>query len=66
MGAGSADEFQLRERSGEDTFAARVDEVLPVLSGVLQIRVGMFSERVVAEMLDDLRLEVDRVNQARQ
>lgn len=63
--AGGDDEFQLRHRDGDDVFKARVDDVLPAISGFLQIRVQMFAERVVAEALADLKSEVDRVNQAR-
>lgn len=63
--AGGDDEFELRQREGEDMFSARVDEILPVMSGALQIRAGMFAERVVAEVVADLRAEVDRVNQGR-
>src|ERR1035437_6092547 len=63
--AGGDDEFQLRHRDGEIVLTARVDELLPAVSGVLQMRMRMIAERVVAEMLDDLALEVDRVNQAR-
>jgi hypothetical protein len=63
--AGGQDEFQLKLRNGNDLFTARVDEVLPAISGVLQMRAGMFAERVVAEMLAELKLEVDRVNHAR-
>jgi len=36
-------------------FAARLDELIPTTSGVLQIRVNMFAERVVAEMFAELR-----------
>lgn len=37
------------------TFAARTDEVVPALSGVLQILINMFAERTIGEMLADLR-----------
>jgi hypothetical protein len=63
--AGGQDEFQLGLRSGNDLFVARVDEVLPAMAGVLQMRLGMFAGRIVAEMLAELKLEVDRVNQGR-
>jgi hypothetical protein len=63
--AGNNDEFQLRHREGKEVFAVRVDEVLPVISGMLQIRIKMFAERVVAEALANLKLEIDRVNQGR-
>ncbi len=38
----------------EKVFSARMDELVPTISGVLQISVGLFSERVVGEMLAEL------------
>lgn len=37
-----------------DAFAARLDELVPVLAGVLQIRMGMFAERVLRDMQAEL------------
>jgi Fic family protein len=37
-----------------DAFSARVDEVVPGIAGPLQIRLRLFAERVVAEMLSEL------------
>jgi hypothetical protein len=31
-----------------------MDELVPAVSGVLQIRVGLFAQRVLGEMLADL------------
>lgn len=61
--AGTEDDFQLRLREGTDTFAARVEEVVPTIAGVLQIRIGIFAERIVNEALAALKVEVDRANQ---
>jgi hypothetical protein len=37
-----------------DPFVARVDELTPTISGVLTIRINMFAERIVNEMLTEL------------
>jgi Fic family protein len=37
------------------SFTARVDELIPHISGVLQIRMGLFAERVLGEMLQELK-----------
>ena len=39
-----------------DTFTARMDEVEPAISGILHIRIRMFAERLVGEMLQQLRI----------
>lgn len=36
-------------------FSARVDELIPLLSGVLRIRAGIFAERIIGEMLSELK-----------
>lgn len=41
-------------------FAARMDELIPSLSAVLQIRVGLFAERIVGEMLAELKSRAER------
>jgi Fic family protein len=61
--ANPGDEYLVRDRKGTDQFAVPVDDVLPALSGTLQIRAELFAERVVAELLANLKSEVDRVNQ---
>ena len=38
----------------ERVFSARMDELVPTVSGVLQIRAGLVAERVVGEMLAEL------------
>lgn len=39
----------------EFAFSARVDELTPSLSGVLQIRAGVFAERIIGELLSELK-----------
>ena len=39
----------------KSVFAARMDELIPSMSAVLQIRVGLFAERFVSEMLSKLK-----------
>lgn len=48
------DDVQLERVNGSDTFSAQVDELIPAVSGVVQIRISMFAERVVGEMLGEL------------
>ena len=62
LDSGGDAEFQLREEGGMDEFLVRIEELLPSISGTLQIRSEMFAERVVAQALADLRSEIDRVN----
>src|SRR5262249_23282670 len=47
--------------SQEDLFNARMDELTPAASGVLQVRAKMFAERVVNELLAELK---DKAEQA--
>jgi Fic family protein len=44
-----------------ETFVARVDELTPAMSGVLQIRLTMFAERVVNEMFAELKDKAEKV-----
>ena len=44
-------------------FDARMDELIPSFSGVLLIRIGIFAERVIGEMLLDLMREAKKVLQ---
>jgi hypothetical protein len=54
--AGGDDDVLFRnEANPADTLVARIDELLPVISGILQIRINIFAERVVREMLGQLR-----------
>jgi Fic family protein len=43
--------------NSEGIFTARMDQVVPEISGVLQMRASMFAERVIAEMLAELRTQ---------
>lgn len=42
-------------------FSARMDELIPSASGLLQIRIGLFVERIVGEMLNELRSDAEKV-----
>jgi hypothetical protein len=57
------EEYILRERDGNDQLAVPVEDVMPAISITLQIRMELFAERVVAELLDELRSKVDLANQ---
>lgn len=39
----------------EKSFSARMNELIPAPSGVLQIRVGLFADRLIGEMLVELK-----------
>jgi Fic family protein len=51
------DDIQISLQGGHDIFAARMEEVLPELSGILRIRVTIFAERLVGEMLEELSIK---------
>jgi len=53
--AGIDDDVQFQREDRMDAFYARMDEVVPLTSGVLGIRIALFAERVVASMLGELR-----------
>jgi len=44
-----------------DAFVARMDELIPAMSGVLLIRLNMFAERIVNEMLAELSDKAEQV-----
>jgi Fic family protein len=44
----------------EIAFAARMDDLIPSISGVLQIRISLFVDRFVGEMLKELRVLAER------
>jgi Fic family protein len=62
--AAGEDDVQLMEigrpNSG-DAFVARVDELTPTMSGILQIRLNMFAERVANEMFAELKTEAEEI-----
>ena len=43
-----------------DTFTARMDELVPTPSGMLQTRIRIFAERIVREMLAELSAQAER------
>lgn len=51
--AGS-DDILLKNTASPDAFAARMDELIPAVSGVLQIRLSLFAERLIRELLSEL------------
>jgi hypothetical protein len=53
--AGIEDDVQLQLGNRGDIFTARMDELVPSVAGVLQIRTALFAERVVRAMLAELR-----------
>jgi hypothetical protein len=53
--AAGDDDILLKNANVAVDFVARMDEVMPSVSGVLQIRLNLFGERVASEMLSDLR-----------
>ena len=56
MDAAGGDDIKVIElNAGTDPFVARVDEMLPVMSGILQIRLNMFAEWLANEMIAELR-----------
>jgi hypothetical protein len=46
--------------SGMDKFAARIEEVMPTVSGLLRMRLNMLAERVVLEAIQELRRQAER------
>lgn len=63
LDASESAEFLLKDREGNDEFSIPLEGVLPAMSGAVQMRIDLFAKRVVAELLDRLRSEVDRANQ---
>jgi Fic family protein len=52
--------LNVSQLSTEDAFAARVDQLVPAMSGILQIRLNMFAERLVKEMFAELRDKAEK------
>jgi Fic family protein len=59
--AGVEDEIQLERADGKDSFVARVSDVIPGISGMLQIRITLFTERVAGEMLAEFKSKVEKL-----
>lgn len=53
------DDIQLERADGKESFVARVSELFPSISGVLQIRIALFAERVAGAMLTELKSVVE-------
>lgn len=44
----------------QDTFTAKLDELMPGPSGMLQTRISLFAERIVGEMLAELSKQAEK------
>ncbi|MDR5726036.1 MAG: Fic family protein [Terriglobia bacterium] len=53
--AGGEDDIQLERADAGESFVARVSEIIPSISGVLQVRIALFAERIVGEVLAELK-----------
>jgi Fic family protein len=60
--AHAEDDVRLVQLDGEDQFTARIDEIASAGSGVLHIRASIFAERVIAELLAELRSKAERLH----
>ncbi|MDR3799226.1 MAG: Fic family protein [Terracidiphilus sp.] len=61
--ADQGNEYLLKNREGNDEMAVPVEDAIPILSATLQIRIDLFADRIVRELLADLGAEVERANQ---
>jgi len=41
-------------------FSAKISDLIPVISGVLQIRIGLFADRLISEILAEMKLLVQK------
>jgi Fic family protein len=53
--AGREDDIQLMRDDGREAFVARMDEVMPSVSGNLQMRAAIFAEGLVGRIVADLK-----------
>jgi len=53
--AGGQDDVLLMQTNRQEILSARMDELKSASSGVLQIRIALFAERIVREMLAELK-----------
>jgi hypothetical protein len=56
------DDVKLADTNNPHSFEpliARMDELIPAISGVSQIRINMFAERLCSEMLAELRAKAE-------
>lgn len=58
--ADAKDDIQIKQSDGDDQFTVRMDEIAGIASGVLQIRASLFAERIVADLLAELRSRAER------
>jgi Fic family protein len=54
------DEVQLERADGKESFTARISELFPAISGVLQIRLSIFAERVAGAMLTEIKSALEK------
>jgi Fic family protein len=54
------DDMQLRILGSDQMFAARIDELIPAISGITQLRIRMFSEQTVRKLLAELTVSAQR------
>jgi len=59
--AGDDDVQIISTNNQADVFTARLDELMPGISGILQIRINMFGERVANEMFSELRGKAEQL-----
>ena len=57
---GHGDHISGMASDGELTFSARMDELVPSTSGVLRIRVRLFADRTIGEMLSGLKIRAEK------
>ncbi len=55
-------EYLLKDRDETDEVSIPPEDAIPIISSTLQIRMELFAQRVVAELLATLKMEIDRAN----
>ena len=53
-------DLRLVSTSDEDVFVARTHELIPETSGALKIRIRIFAERVVGELMAELKVRAEK------
>jgi Fic family protein len=61
----AGDDVLIERADGKEAFVARIDEIASKSLGVLRIRVGLFADRVVREMLAELTSLAEKVIKGR-
>jgi hypothetical protein len=54
------DDIRLERADSKESFIARVDELFPAVSGVLQMRVAIFADRVAGALLTELKSAIEK------